>query len=106
MSPKDAAGLGSEYFADLFERVRRALAERLEPGIADLLAQPGIPVPQPAVVGMPLEEQGHAAAQLRFDEQTRQVLVRIYDVRTGLTIREVPPAHIADLAARLRRTVA
>jgi len=89
-SPQDSP---TRYFDDLFERARRALAERAASDRDALHAEPN-----GAAAG-----DGRGAAQLRLDEATRDVLVRFYDTQTGHTIVEVPPQLVAAAAARLRK---
>jgi hypothetical protein len=87
------------YFNDLFERAARALAEH------------GAGPEAPALHAGPVDgaAAGHGvavAAQLRIDDRTREVLIRFYDVNTGMTIREVQPSQVAAAAARLRAPIA
>jgi hypothetical protein len=86
------------YFSDLFERARRALSDHnggdavvFDPQSVDASAS---------------TNPGGVAAQLRIDDRTREVFIRLYDVHTGTTIREVRPAEVAAAAARLRAPVA
>lgn len=101
-APADAAAPvnGAPDLPHLFERARQALAARLnlETGIAEALAL------SPAA-GASDAAAGRVAAQLRIDEHTRQVVVRLYDAQTGATLREFPPAALPALAARLGRTI-
>lgn len=97
MTPKDAApAIG--YFTDLFERARRALIEQMGPTLAGVLEQPGASEADSSAARDGLR----IAAQLRVDDGTREVVVRFYDVATGMTIREVPPQLVAAAATRLR----
>jgi hypothetical protein len=97
-------GADQRDFLQLFERARRALTSQLqlEPGIAEALAMPGHTVPPPVAPG----RDGPLAAQLTMDDRTRRVVVRLIDVRTGATIREVPSTVLATVAARIGRVVA
>ena len=92
MTPKDETP--ATYFTDLFERVRRALAEHI--GTEAVVLDPG------SLDQATNGEAGHVAAQLRIDDRTREVIIRFYDVHTGSTIRELPPQLVAAAAARLR----
>lgn len=51
----------------------------------------GSPVPRPAV-----SSALDVAAQFIVDERTGRVLVRIYDSRTGETIRTIPPNQVVE----------
>lgn len=98
MRPEDATG----YLPDLFERAQRALTERLQPALDEALAAPLRQHGAESSADASGQQMGSIAAQFRVDEQTKQVLLRIYDVRTGTTIREVTASQVAA-AARLRR---
>ncbi len=96
-------GADQRDFLHLFERARQALTSQLqlEPGIADALAMPGHTAPPPVAPG----RDGPLAAQLTMDDRTRRVMVRLIDVRTGATLRELPSAVLAAVAARIGRVV-
>jgi len=108
--------LGGGDFVNLFERARRALTSRLqlEPVIADALALPGS-VNQsgirPSDPGAELAQDTldtaptRLIAEMAVDERTRRVVVRVVDVQTGTTVRELPPASLAAVAAKLGRVI-
>jgi hypothetical protein len=43
---------------------------------------------------------------LRIDEPSRRIVVRIFNTRTGATIREFPVVALTAVAARVGRMVA
>src|SRR3989449_10959752 len=107
---------GGGDFVYLFERARRALTSRLqlEPVIADALALPG----SANQAGMRRSDPGAELAQdtlgtaparliveLAVGEATRRPVVRVVDVQTGTTVRELPPASLAAVAAKLGRVI-
>ncbi|MDR5708993.1 MAG: flagellar protein FlaG, partial [Armatimonadota bacterium] len=53
---------------------------------------PGLAVERPQTAPSALD----VAAQFIVDERTGRVLVRIYDTRTGETIRTVPPNQVVE----------
>ncbi|MDQ7842409.1 MAG: hypothetical protein QN141_03565 [Armatimonadota bacterium] len=78
-------------FDDLFERARRALAER---GSVP-------PTPDPAAPEGGAAGAAEIVAHLRVDEAS-QVWVRFCDARTGQIVAEVPSQRVAAAAARLQ----
>jgi len=107
---------GGGDFVNLFERARRALTSRLqlEPVIADALALPGSANQagmRPSDPGAELAQDAletssaRLIAELAVDERTRRLVVRVVDVQTGATVRELPPASLAAMAAKLGRVI-
>src|SRR4030066_178471 len=73
MTPKHE--MPASYFTDLFERARRALAEHIGPEAVAL--DPG------SLDQGGHGEASHVAAQVRVDDRTREVIVRVFDIHTG-----------------------
>jgi len=107
---------GGGDFVNLFERARRALTSRLqlEPVIADALALPGSANQSgmwPSGPGAELAQDtlraapARLVAELAVDERTRRLVVRVVDVQTRTTVRELPPAALAAVAAKLGRVI-
>jgi hypothetical protein len=107
---------GGGDFIYLFERARRALTSRLhlEPVIADALALPGSANQSGMWPSGPAVELARDSlrtaparliAELAVDERTRRLVVRVVDVRTRTTVRELPPAALAAVAAKLGRVI-
>lgn len=106
---------GNGDFVNLFERARQALTSRLqlEPGIAEALALPGSSQSGwPAGTAGDLPPVGlrtapaRLAAQLVVDERTRRLVVRVVDIQSRSTLRELPPATLAAIAAKRGRVIA
>lgn len=107
------SGIGD--FVHLFERARRALTSRLqlEPGIAEALALPrsdesGMAAAGPAgarAQGGRRVAPARLAAELAIDDRTRRLVVRVVDVQTRMTVRELPAAALAAVAAKLGRII-
>ncbi len=106
---------GNGDFVNLFERARQALTSRLqlEPGIAEALALPGSSqsgwlagtagdLPPGGLRTAP----ARLAAQLVVDERTRRLVVRVVDIQSRSTLRELPPATLAAIAAKRGRVIA
>lgn len=106
---------GSSDFVRLFERARQALTSRLqlEPGIAEALAFPRShqaeirqagPAAEP-VQGSLRTAPARLTAELAIDERTRRLVVRVVDIQTRTTVRELPPAALAAVAAKFGRVI-
>ncbi len=94
--------------AELLERARRALVEHVDPSVAEalvLLEDAPEPRRMTSRAAGP-ESKGNIVARLCIDPTTKDVFVRLCDVRSGMTIREVSPTDVAEMITRLPPTIA
>ncbi len=94
--------------AEIIERARRALTEHLHPSVVEALAVLEGASVQGATGSTPGRLGGaeSIAARLYVDARTNDVFVRIYDVRSGVIMRDVPQTHLAEEITQLPPTIA
>jgi flagellar protein FlaG len=108
-TPTPAAG-ASEKDGEAVARVRilKETAEARADAVATALEQAKVDREQLRAILEKLNIVMNALdiqAKFSIHETTRQVMIRVVNVESGKLIREIPPEHILDLAAKMMELV-